>query len=179
MKLCEKYRDTSGSTAIVALIDGNHLVIAWVGDSRAILCRGKKPLELSWDHTPLRYDEKKRIEKLGGRVDLNDRKGGAPRVMQSIAVTRAFGDSHLKKSKYLISEPEFTEILLMPEDRFMVMASDGLWDVVSDEEVLSIVQSCEDKFQASEQLINHAIKTGSQDNISVLVIYLTWVVENP
>jgi len=153
------------------------MIVAWIGDSRGILCRGKKPMEISWDHTPLRFDEKKRIEKLGGKINLNDKNGDAPRVMKNIAVTRAFGDTQLKKSKILISEPEINEILLMPEDHFVVLATDGLWDVLSDEEVISIVQSTEDNLQASQQLINQAVQLGSKDNISCVVIYLTWVVE--
>jgi len=134
-------------------------------------------MEISWDHTPLRFDEKKRIEKLGGKINLNDKNGDAPRVMKNIAVTRAFGDTQLKKSKILISEPEINEILLMPEDQFVVLATDGLWDVLSDEEVISIVQSTEDNLQASQQLVNQAVQLGSKDNISCVVIYLTWVVE--
>jgi len=134
-------------------------------------------MEISWDYTPLCFDEKKRIEKLGGKINLNDKNGDAPRVMKNIAVTRAFGDTQLKKSKILISEPEINEILLMPEDQFVVLATDGLWDVLSDEEVISIVQSTEDNLQASQQLINQAVQLGSKDNISCVVIYLTWVVE--
>jgi serine/threonine protein phosphatase PrpC len=176
--LCEKHRDVSGSTAIVSIIDGNYMIVAWLGDSRGILCRGKKAVELSWDHTPLRYDEKKRVEKLGGKVNLNDKRGDAPRVMQSLAVTRAFGDIQLKKWKYIIAEPEFTEIILLPEDQFVVFATDGLWDVLTDEEVISIVHSTDDKLQAGQELVNRAIQTGSKDNISVLVVYFTWVVEN-
>jgi len=121
--------------------------------------------------------KKKRIEKLGGKVNLNEKKGETPRVMQTIAVTRAFGDSELKKSKILISEPEFTEVLLMPDDQFVVIGSDGLWDVLSDEQVITTIQSSEDKLQVSQQLVHQAIQSGSNDNISCLVIYLTWNVE--
>jgi len=173
----EKYRDSSGSTAIVAMLHGNYLLVAWIGDSRGILCRGKKPFELSVDHTPLRYDEKKRIEKLGGKINLNDKKGDAPRVMQSLAVTRSFGDLKLKKSKYVIAEPEFTETVLLPEDQFAVFASDGLWDVMSEEEVVAFVIKSEDKMKASEQLLQNAMQQGSKDNIAVLVVYFTWTIE--
>jgi len=177
LRKLEKYRDISGSTAILGLLNGNYLLIAWIGDSRGVLCRGKKPLELSFDHTPLRYDEKKRIEKLGGKISLNDKKGDAPRVMQSLAVTRAFGDSKLKKSKLILAEPEFTEIFLLPEDQFMVFATDGLWDVLNEDDVVGFVLKCEDKMKASEQLVNQAIELGAKDNICALVVYFTWSVD--
>jgi len=177
MQKLQQYRDTSGTTALVGILRGNYLIVAWIGDSRGFLCRGKKQVGLSFDHTPLRYDEKKRIEKLGGKVNLNDKKGDAPRVMQSLAVTRSFGDRKHKDAKYVISEPEFTETEILPEDLFFVFATDGLWDVMSEEEVIAFVMKCEDKVKASEQLVKHAIENGTSDNISVLIVYLTWLVE--
>jgi len=173
----DKYRDVSGSTAVVGLLHGNYLLIAWLGDSRCALCRGKKATTLTVDHTPLRYDEKKRIEKLGGKINLNDNNCDTPRVMKTLAVTRAFGDRKFKKSKYLIADPEFTEVLLLPEDQFIVVATDGLWDVMNEDEVVSFILKAEDKIKVSEQLVHHAIQSGSKDNISVLVIYFTWTVE--
>jgi len=98
-------------------------------------------------------------------------------VMQSLAVTRSFGDLKLKKSKYVIAEPEFTETLLLPEDQFAVFASDGLWDVMSEEEVVAFVIKAEDKMKVSEQLAQNAMQQGSKDNIAVLVVYFTWTIE--
>jgi len=122
--------------------------------------------------------KKKRIEKLGGKVNLNDKNGDAPRVMQSLAVTRSFGDLRLKKSNYIIVDPEFSEFLLLPEDQFAVLASDGLWDVMNEDEVVAFVLKYEDKMKVSEALANHAVQLGSKDNIAVLVIYFTWTVES-
>jgi len=122
--------------------------------------------------------KKKRIEKLGGKVNLNDKNGDAPRVMQSLAVTRSFGDIRLKRLKYIIVDPEFSEFLLLPEDQFAVLASDGLWDVMNEDEVVAFVLKYEDKMKVSEALANHAVQLGSKDNIAVLVIYFTWTVES-
>uniref|UniRef100_A0A6B2LG99 PPM-type phosphatase domain-containing protein n=1 Tax=Arcella intermedia TaxID=1963864 RepID=A0A6B2LG99_9EUKA len=173
----EKNRDPSGSTCVLALLHENYLLVSWIGDSRCVLCRGKKCIPMTVDHTPLRYDEKKRIEKMGGKVNLNDNTGDAPRVMQSLAVTRSFGDIKLKRNKFLIAEPEFTETLLEPEDRFVILASDGLWDVMSEEEAVAFVLSSEEPLSVSEQLLKRAIELGSVDNLSVIVVYFTWTLE--
>lgn len=88
---------TSGTTATVALLrDGVELVVASVGDSRALLCRKGKPMKLTTDHTPERKDEKERIKKCGGFVAWNSL--GQPHVNGRLAMTRSIGDLDLKAS---------------------------------------------------------------------------------
>uniref|UniRef100_A0A5F8GDX9 Protein phosphatase, Mg2+/Mn2+ dependent 1K n=1 Tax=Monodelphis domestica TaxID=13616 RepID=A0A5F8GDX9_MONDO len=99
---------TSGTTATVALLrDGIELVIASVGDSRALLCRKGKPLKLTTDHTPERKDEKERVKKCGGFVAWNSL--GQPHVNGRLAMTRSIGDLDLKNSG-VIAEPETKRI---------------------------------------------------------------------
>ncbi|KAG0466467.1 hypothetical protein HPP92_018047 [Vanilla planifolia] len=125
-----------GSTAVVALVSSEHIVVANCGDSRAVLCRSGAPVPLSTDHKPDRPDELQRIEDAGGRVIYWD---GA-RVLGVLAMSRAIGDNYLKP--FVISEPEVTVTERTEGDECLILASDGLWDVVSNETACEIVKMC-------------------------------------
>ena len=134
------------------------LVTANLGDCRAVLCRGGEALRLSDDHKPNRRDEKARIEKAGGYVvDINGihrvctaaSKAGLKLVEDDdslfLAVSRSFGDRKLKSpsstktSMPLVSAvPEITSVPIIWEDLFFVIACDGIWDVLSDQQVVNI-----------------------------------------
>mmetsp|Transcript_30706 Transcript_30706/g.22361 ORF Transcript_30706/g.22361 Transcript_30706/m.22361 type:complete len:139 (-) Transcript_30706:281-697(-) len=120
--------DVCGSTACVALIrkEGAHsvLYVANVGDTRAILSKSGKAERMSVDHKPDNIDENNRIKQANG-VIVGDRVGGV------LAVTRAFGDHALKKDG-LIVLPSVTKYILKPFDKYLVIASDGIWDELSD-----------------------------------------------
>ncbi|KAH7441222.1 hypothetical protein KP509_03G029400 [Ceratopteris richardii] len=89
-----------GSTASTAILVGDRLVVANVGDSRAVICRGNTAYALSEDHKPNRKDERQRIEEAGGVVIW----AGTWRVGGILAVSRAFGDRSLKQ--FVVAEPE-------------------------------------------------------------------------
>ncbi|XP_077215479.1 putative protein phosphatase 2C 24 [Tasmannia lanceolata] len=128
--------DAVGSTAVVAVISPEKIVVANCGDSRAVLCRNGKPIPLSSDHKPDRPDELNRIQDAGGRVIYWD----GPRVLGVLAMSRAIGDNYLKP--FVISEPEVTVTERSPDDECLILASDGLWDVVSNDTACSIVRMC-------------------------------------
>ncbi|TVU47608.1 hypothetical protein EJB05_07214 [Eragrostis curvula] len=129
--------DHVGSTAVVAVVGPRHLVVANCGDSRAVLCSGGVAIPLSSDHKPDRPDELERIHAAGGRVIFWD---GA-RVFGMLAMSRAIGDSYLKP--YVISDPEVRVVERKDgEDEFLILASDGLWDVVSNEVACNVVRAC-------------------------------------
>ncbi|CAA7026317.1 unnamed protein product [Microthlaspi erraticum] len=125
--------DAVGSTAVVSVITPEKIVVANCGDSRAVLCRNGKPVPLSTDHKPDRPDELDRIQEAGGRVIYWD---GA-RVLGVLAMSRSIGDNYLKP--YVSSEPEVTVTDRTEEDDFLILASDGLWDVVTNEAACSMV----------------------------------------
>eukprot|EP00512_Aurantiochytrium_limacinum_P008899 CAMPEP_0171552810 /NCGR_PEP_ID=MMETSP0960-20121227/8575_1 /TAXON_ID=87120 /ORGANISM="Aurantiochytrium limacinum, Strain ATCCMYA-1381" /LENGTH=381 /DNA_ID=CAMNT_0012102395 /DNA_START=298 /DNA_END=1443 /DNA_ORIENTATION=+ len=154
-----------GTTALVALAHGNTFVVANAGDSRAVLVqRNGHVLPLSKDHKPDRNDERDRIAKLGGSVVH----WGVWRVEGILAVSRAIGDRLLKE--YVIPDPEFKEWECGPEDMYLVLATDGLWDVVNNNDVGRLLLNCKDAQDGAEILTQEAFAQGSMDNVTVLVI---------
>ncbi|CAA6655479.1 unnamed protein product [Spirodela intermedia] len=125
-----------GSTAVVAVVDRHRVFIANCGDSRAVLSRGGRAAPLSSDHKPDRPDEMARIEAAGGRVIYVN---GA-RVLGILAMSRAIGDKYLKP--IVISDPEIRVRERTPEDEFLIIASDGMWDVLSNDLACDIVRRC-------------------------------------
>ncbi|KAL4556894.1 hypothetical protein LXL04_035060 [Taraxacum kok-saghyz] len=128
--------DAVGSTAVVAVVTPEKIVVSNCGDSRAVLCRNGVAIPLSSDHKPDRPDELARIEEAGGRVIYWD---GA-RVLGVLAMSRAIGDNYLKP--YVIPEPEVTVTERTAEDECLILASDGLWDVVSNDVACNVARMC-------------------------------------
>lgn len=128
--------DAVGSTAVVAITTPDKIVVANCGDSRAVLCRNGKAVPLSNDHKPDRPDELNRIQAAGGRVIYWE---GA-RVLGVLAMSRAIGDNYLKP--YVSCEPEVTITERTAEDECLIMASDGLWDVVSNDTACGVARMC-------------------------------------
>ncbi|GKV05074.1 hypothetical protein SLEP1_g17117 [Rubroshorea leprosula] len=125
-----------GSTAVVVLLTDEHILVANCGDSRAVLCRAGKAIPLSFDHKPDRSDELERIKGVGGRVIFLN---GA-RVEGILAMSRAIGDKYLKP--VVTSEPEITFTKREPQDECLILASDGLWDVLSSDLACEVALEC-------------------------------------
>lgn len=87
-----------------------------------------------------------------------------------LAVTRSLGDCAMKD--YVSGEPYTTETLLQPGDSHLILACDGVWDVISDQDALELIQTETDPQRMSEKLLVQALRNGSTDNISVIVILL-------
>ncbi|KAL5707707.1 protein-serine/threonine phosphatase [Ranunculus cassubicifolius] len=158
-----------GCTAIVAMIIKDALFIANAGDCRTVLCRGGHVIALSQDHVASRIEERERVVRAGGHVRWQvDTWRVGPAALQ---VTRSIGDDDLKPA--VTAEPEITETILTFEDEFIVMASDGLWDVVSNDEVVSIIRdTVKEPGMCSKRLATEAAERGSKDNITVIVVFL-------
>lgn len=123
-----------GSTAVVAVVGASHIVVANCGDSRALLCRGRQAVPLSTDHKAGRPDEVARIEAAGGHVISWQ----GYRVLGVLAMSRALGDRYLKP--YVIGQPEVTCTARSDDDECLILASDGLWDVLSNELVCNVAR---------------------------------------
>lgn len=157
------YRD-DGSTASAAVLVGNHLYVANVGDSRAVISKAGKAIPLSEDHKPNRSDERKRIENAGGVVMW----AGTWRVGGVLAMSRAFGNRLLKQ--FVVADPEIQEQEIDDELELLVLASDGLWDVVPNEDAVSLARTEEEPEAAARKLTETAFSRGSADNITCIVV---------
>ncbi|XVF53428.1 hypothetical protein PTKIN_Ptkin05aG0098800 [Pterospermum kingtungense] len=159
----DTYRD-DGSTASTAVLAGNHLYVANVGDSRTIISKAGNAIPLSEDHKPNRSDERKRIENAGGVVMW----AGTWRVGGVLAMSRAFGNRMLKQ--FVVAEPEIQDREIDEEIELLVLASDGLWDVVPNEDAVSLALAEEEVETAARKLTETAYTRGSADNITCIVV---------
>jgi len=177
----------SGATAVCALIRndiqlGRYLYVANVGDSRAVLIsqKGNKDekcikndgyyaTRLSYDHRAEDEEEQKRIKEAGGFITRQ-------RVLGILAVSRSFGDHGMKD--FVTATPYITETILNERGStpFLILACDGVWDVMSDQEAGDLIL---DKYKeigqfedAAKLLVHTAIERGSADNVTALVIFL-------
>ncbi|TYZ67661.1 hypothetical protein PybrP1_008282 [[Pythium] brassicae (nom. inval.)] len=155
-----------GSTAISLLVRNGVAYFCNTGDCRAVLVSRKGVAAMTVDHKASNEAEKQRIEDAGGMVLYVH---GIPRVSGRLAVTRAFGDAEFKDQ--VIPVPEITSHALTPEDEYIVLASDGLWDALSNEQVLSCIRNNPwlDIHELARLLADRAIELGSVDNVTVVV----------
>jgi serine/threonine protein phosphatase PrpC len=192
----------SGSTLNVVLIQGRTLYCANVGDSRSMLARqlidskdpaknGKKwmAIALSRDHKPDNHDESRRIYLNGGRVqayqDENGNPAGPARVwlknqdLPGLAMSRSLGDT-VAASVGVTCEAEVASLNLTPEDKFIVLGSDGVFEFISNEEIVKIgipslmISDCEG---VCEAIVKEATKRWKNeedviDDITALCVFL-------
>eukprot|EP01134_Creolimax_fragrantissima_P002613 CFRG2613T1 len=141
-----------------------YLVIGNVGDAEALLCKSDGSVEvLSVKHSTCRKSEELRIRSLAGGF-ISD--GG--RVVGVLATCRAVGD--FKLYPYVSCVPDVCKLELTTDTEFVVLACDGLFDVMSYQEVVDLVRDVKDPSQAAGLLRNYAFSLGSADNISVMVV---------
>ncbi|KAI7740674.1 hypothetical protein M8C21_018175, partial [Ambrosia artemisiifolia] len=162
-----------GSCCVTAIIRDNNLAVSNAGDCRAVVSIDGIATPLTSDHRPSRQDEKLRIESLGGYVDSSR---GVSRVLGSLAVSRGIGDRSLKQ--WITAEPETKIVKIVPEFEFLIMASDGLWDKVSNQEAIDLARPfCvgNDKLEpasACKKLVELSVSRGSVDDASVMIVQL-------
>lgn len=154
-----------GSTCTLVYFckEESSLYCANIGDSRCVLVSKTKVVRISYDHKPNDDHENKRIKENGGVIF-----GG--RLFGQFNLTRAFGDAAFKK--WVISDPYIHKVKLSEKDKYIILASDGIWDVITDEECISICNDLNDSKEICDELVNMAINRWSKDNISCIVIRL-------
>jgi len=165
-----------GTTALNGIIYKNretnskYLWLLNVGDSRAVLLNHKNStIQLTEDHKPNKKSEKTRIEKLGGKIYYD----GYDWRIENLSLSRAFGD--LDTSPYVTHKPDVYKYKLCKNDKFIIFACDGLWDVVSNQDATNFVSSLvKKKFNGNyaKSLTQYAYKKGSTDNITVSILFL-------
>jgi len=183
----------SGTTVIVCYLVGKTLYSANAGDSRAVLARvedGKfVAVPLSSDQKPEREDEAKRIKMSHGRVEAckgpRGEEIGPLRVwllhqdVPGLAMTRSFGDL-IAASVGVIPQPEVWKRTLDASDKFMILASDGVWEFISNQEAVDIVAKCKDGEEACKALYDESNKRWRNeeevvDDITCLIVYFNGV----
>uniref|UniRef100_A0A5B7BWQ8 PPM-type phosphatase domain-containing protein n=1 Tax=Davidia involucrata TaxID=16924 RepID=A0A5B7BWQ8_DAVIN len=164
---------SGGACAASVVLKGGELHVANVGDCRVVLSRKGVADALTNDHRLSREDERFRIENSGGYVDCRN---GVWRVNGSLAVSRAFGDLYLKE--WVISEPEIKKLPLTSDCEFLIMASDGLWDKVNDQEAVDVVSRNKNPLESCRKLVGISSSRGNIDDITVMVINLQKFVAN-
>ncbi|KAH8376585.1 hypothetical protein KR093_000136 [Drosophila rubida] len=171
-KLVEQAKQATniaGTTALMAIVQGSKLIVANVGDSRGVMFDARGiAIPLSFDHKPQQVRERKRIHDAGGFIAFR----GVWRVAGVLATSRALGDYPLKDKNLVIATPDILTFELNDhKPRFLILASDGLWDTFSNEEACSFVQEhLKEPDFGAKSLAMESYKRGSVDNITVLVI---------
>ncbi|CAF2635824.1 unnamed protein product [Rotaria sp. Silwood2] len=169
---------SSGCTAVVALLRDKQLYVANAGDSRCVVCRNGRAIEMN--HKPEDPKERSRIEKAGYKVTLDGRVSGG------LNLSRAIGDHAYKKTSSLSAEeqaitalPDIRTLTLDDEDEFMIIACDGIWNFMSSQDVIDFVRLRLDKKtlnQICEELFMHCLApntcgdgTGC-DNMTAIIV---------
>ncbi|PRQ40169.1 putative protein-serine/threonine phosphatase [Rosa chinensis] len=153
----------SGTCCVTALVDEQEVVISNVGDCRAVLSRGGVAEALTRDHTAAQEGERQRIQDKGGYVEFHR---GAWRVHGVLSVSRSIGDAHLKS--WVLGEPETNVLQLTPDMDFVVLASDGLWEKVGNQEAIDMVtRTC--SVQKKMAPPGNGLKDNDEDHLCVSV----------
>ncbi|KAH0774432.1 hypothetical protein KY290_011569 [Solanum tuberosum] len=164
---------SSGTTALTAMIFGRSLLVANAGDCRAVLSRGGLAIEMSKDHRPSCVNERTRVESLGGFVDDGYLNG-------QLGVTRALGNWHINglkevdKGGPLSAEPELKLLTLTKEDEFLIIGSDGIWDVFRNQNAVDFarrrLQEHNNVKLCCKEIVDEAKKRGAIDNLTVVMV---------
>ncbi|XP_072161280.1 protein phosphatase 1L isoform X2 [Bemisia tabaci] len=161
-----------GTTALLALFDGLKLYVANVGDSRGVMCDASgETVLLSVDHKPDLKGEEERIKAAGGTVMRRNPSSGTARVDGKLAMSRSLGDMSLKDKKLIIPDPTIKIFDLSNKPQFIIMASDGLWDRVTNEKAVEFIKTrLDEPHFGAKSLAHFAYFRKSSDNITVMVI---------
>lgn len=147
-----------------------YLWVINIGDSRAVLNnKNGLSIQLSKDHKPNSPDERMRIEKMGGKIAFD----GADWRVKDLSLSRAFGD--IDCTPYVTHLPQIYKHNLSSKDKFVILACDGLWDVVSNQDAVDFIQDLLNKnFKGnfSKMLCEYALAKGSMDNVSIIIYFL-------
>jgi len=183
----------SGTTAVTCLVKKSHMWIANSGDSRAIIVR-KRPdgsfmaVDLTLDHKPDCPSEMKRILQMGGHVTPAGANGSPSRVwhnLRGLAMARSIGD-HAAATVGVIAEPEITEYDLVDDDYALVVASDGVWELLTSQQVAELIGSMKEE-RTPENITDVIVDQSSymwkveegdyRDDITVVVVKLPWITD--
>jgi serine/threonine protein phosphatase PrpC len=173
----EKYERTKrlmadGTTVTAILLKGDTLYCCNLGDSECVMSKAGRPVVCSKIHTPASPKEKARAEANGVMIKLN-------RLAGTLGVPRGIGDAEFKDLEKKgpaasTAKPSIKEFELDSNVEFVILACDGLWDVMRPEQATKFVsRRLKENLplkEVTEQLVNHSIDLGSMDNVSAIVV---------
>ena len=161
-----KEAENCGSTGTIVVLDNNSVYCANVGDSKCFYINKKNnAFQLTEDHNCSNQKEKEELKKKGIIIFQN-------RVFGSLSLTRTFGDTQLKKDG-IECNPYIKKIFLdRDEVKYIIIASDGIWDAVNKEKLMEIYKEVENgtSKEFCNKLVDFAMNNGSNDNISCIVL---------
>lgn len=189
----DKIAEHCGSTALCVIFykKNNEVCLQIInsGDCRAVVCCNNLAIPLTKDHKPCWFDERKRIEYINGTSTFKETiyYDGADWRIKDMSVSRAFGD--LDSVPYVTHIPDIFHYTLTDQDRFMILACDGLWDVLSNQDAVNFIldhlhnntkhyeikdkyppPTFKDENNIAEKLAYYAIARGSADNVSIVIV---------
>ncbi|XP_007906924.2 protein phosphatase 1F [Callorhinchus milii] len=171
LQRAKRERLRSGTTGVSALVVGDSLHVAWLGDSQVMMVRKGEVMTLMDPHKPEREDEKQRIKELGGCVAFLD----CWRVNGTLAVSRAIGD--IDQKPYISGDADSASFTLDGTEDYIVLGCDGFFDTVEPSKVVDLVrehlqESAGDGSEIAKKLVEAAKENGSRDNITVILVFL-------
>lgn len=181
-ELKTKYGSNSlntGSTCLIVIHykeeSNNFLNILNSGDSRCVVCRNNIGTALTKDHKPNWPEEAARIKSLGGQIAYD----GYDWRINDLSVSRAFGD--VSSEPFLTCVPDVFRYKLSPDDKFIILGCDGLWDVFANQDAVNFVLENSYDIKTGMRINKHiniakklgemAIAKGSGDNITIIIIF--------
>lgn len=154
-----------GSTAAALLLSGSALVTAHVGDSRVVRVGRAGAAGLTRDHRIEADDERARVLRMGAGLS-------PPYVVRGgrgLMMTRSLGDRWFR-AVGVIAEPEVRQHALAADDVALVLATDGIWDVLDAEDAGAVVRRAPSPQAAADALVRAALLGGTHDNVTAVVV---------
>ena len=151
-----------GTTATIILIKDNKIYCANVGDSKAYIIYEKTYKQISSDHKCTIEDERNRVIEEGGKIHKN-------RVMGQLILTRTLGDLYVKQYG-VINTPDISVNEISDKINYVILASDGVWDVVDLETLVGMGKAGKNVGEFCEDIVKLAISKETKDNVSCIVI---------
>jgi serine/threonine protein phosphatase PrpC len=165
-----RYGLKDGTTAVTLVMRGAKMYVHWCGDSEATLCHRSRSLKLCEPHSPSRQDEKDRIQANGGTVVWF----GTWRVNGTLGVARSIGDC--EHASVVIAEPDYIERDIGAHDSFVMLATDGLFDVIKHEDAVKFtvhwVNSPQrDPDDICKAIVGEAMRRKTKDNVTAMFVF--------
>eukprot|EP00727_Mastigamoeba_balamuthi_P008069 m51a1_g3883 putative ptc1p (262) ;mRNA; f:45411-46647 len=159
-----QYPGCAAASVVVRSVNGQRwLHVANCGDTHVVVIRDGMAVRLTTEHKAGVPEEDAAIKAKGGFINNG-------RVNGMLAVTRSLGDHAMKE--FISGEPSVKEYRLLPSETHLIIACDGLWDVVTPEECVPVVASETDMARAAKELLSRALKAGTTDNVTIITIAL-------